>query len=171
MQVSNGHVVALTYQLRPAADSQEIIDQADTSNPLTFIYGIGQLLPAFEANIVGKQAGDDFAFKLSAADGYGDVEPEMVVDLPRDIFTRDGKEVEGLLEVGNVVPMRDGEGHMMQGTIKEIGFQTVTVDFNHPLAGQDLHFSGQIVAVRPANPDELAHGHAHGVSGHEGHGH
>ena len=165
MFINNGQVVSLSYILHLDSPNGELADHADASKPLVFIYGIGQLLPKFEENIIGKKIGDPFSFKLEAKDGYGISIPEYIVPVPKDIFIIDGKLADDLLTVGNVVPLQDQNGNPMQGTILEIGFDTVILDFNHPLAGRDLFFSGKVEHVRPATQSELDHGHVHGDGG------
>jgi FKBP-type peptidyl-prolyl cis-trans isomerase SlyD len=163
MEISPKKVVGITYTL--TLTNGEIADQATEERPFLFIHGIGQTLDAFDQNLHGLSSGKPFKFSLSAADGYGDVNPGMVVDIAKSIF--EGPEVpKDLLIVGNTVPMQDQEGNALHGTILEIDDEKVKMDFNHPLAGQDLHFTGTVVSVRDASDDELNHGHVHGEGGH-----
>jgi len=159
-KVDNKKVVSLAYELRLDQEGSEVVDQAAKDKPLTFLYGAGQLLPAFEANIKDLNKGDSFAFQLSPTDGYGEVEEQFFVELPKNIFVQDGKVIDEL-QVGNYIPMTDPQGNQLQGKVVAIGEETVTMDFNHPLAGRTLFFSGEIVDVRDATPEELEHGHAH----------
>jgi len=115
----------------------------------------GRLLPAFEANLVGLEEGATFNFSLSATDAYGEKREEMVISLPRNIFEDEGVLKSEICFVGNVVPMMDSQGNRMNGVVVEIGDAFVKMDFNHPLAGTDLHFSGKVVGVREATPEEL----------------
>ncbi len=159
-KVENKKVVSLTYELRLDQEGSEVVDQAAREKPLTFLYGAGQLLPAFEAKIKDLKTGDAFSFQLAPADGYGEVEEQFFVELPKDIFMQDGKLIDEL-QVGNYIPMTDPQGNQLQGKVVTIGDETVTMDFNHPLAGRTLFFTGEVVDVRDATEDELAHGHAH----------
>ena len=114
------------------------------------------LLPKFEEAILGKEVGDEVAFTLEAKDGYGEVIAEAIVDLPKNIFMIDGKIAEEMLFVGNQVPMSDNQGNRMLGTIREVGEETVKMDFNHPMAGKTLNFEVKVVGVRDVQPEDLA---------------
>jgi FKBP-type peptidyl-prolyl cis-trans isomerase SlyD len=125
---------------------------------MKFIYGLGYLLPAFEEKIQGKKAGDAFEFNLSAAQGYGEVDPNAIVELPKDIFKVDGKLEDGLLVKDKVLPMQDSQGNRLNGVIEEIGEDSVKMNFNHPLAGCELNFKGKVVDIREATEKELTEG-------------
>ena len=152
MKVENAKMVSVHYTL--TVDGQ-VADQSREGQPLQFICGTGMLLPKFEGAIMGKEAGDKVSFTLAPADGYGEIIPEAVVDLPKTIFMIDGKVAEEILFVGSQVPMSDAQGNRMLGVIKEIGEETVKMDFNHPLAGKDVRFNGKIITVREATDAEL----------------
>jgi FKBP-type peptidyl-prolyl cis-trans isomerase SlyD len=128
------------------------------------VFGAGRLLPAFEANIAGLEEGAAFDFSLLAADAYGEVREEMVISLPRNIFEDEGVLRSEICYVGNTVPMMDSQGNRMNGVVVEIGDAFVKMDFNHPLAGTDLHFTGKVVGVREATPEELMGPEAGGCS-------
>lgn len=163
MQIGKNKVVTLTYTL--TIGDGEVVDKATSDQPFVFIHGVGQTLPLFESNLENLTAGDEFSFGIDAANGYGLSSDEYKVKLSREVFN--GPEVpEGILQIGNVVPMQDQDGNPMQGTILSFDDQTVVIDFNHPLADQDLNFAGVIVSVREASEEELDHGHVHGPGGH-----
>lgn len=151
MKISNDKFVSLSYVLTVDGN---VADSAAADAPLSFVFGTGQLLPKFEANIEGLEKGGKFAFTLDAADGYGEIMPEYVIDIPKNVFMVDGSIPEDLLIVGQVLPMTDNYGNRLLGTIKEIGEETVKMDFNHPMAGQVLNFEGEIVEVREATDDD-----------------
>ena len=153
MKIANDTFVSLAYDLNVDG---KVVDQATTEKPLEFVYGAGMLLPEFEKNIAGKEAGEKFEFTLSPADGYGELNPEAVVDLPKEIFVVDGAVAEDLLVVGNALPMGDNMGNRLMGTIIEVGDEVVKMDFNHPMAGKILNFSGTIVGVRQATDADKA---------------
>jgi FKBP-type peptidyl-prolyl cis-trans isomerase SlyD len=153
MKIAPNTHVSLTYQLMVDG---ELVDQATTDRPLEFLYDAGFLLPAFEENIKDLKAGDKFEFVLDAANGYGEVMPEAVIELPKTAFMVDGKIEEGMLEVGNTIPMMDNQGHQMMGLVTEVKDDTVMMDFNHPLAGKELHFSGTVEEVREATDVDRA---------------
>lgn len=155
MKIEKNKVVSLSYTLMVEGD---IIETVKADNPLKFIFGTGYLLPKFEENVLNKVKGDTFDFKLSAKEGYGEVNNDAVVELPKDLFMVDGKVEDGLLTVGNVLPMQDSDGNRLQGTIDEIKEDVVIMNFNHPLAGSELHFKGEVVEVRESTPEELVNG-------------
>ena len=161
MKIEKLKVVSVTYDLRTDGFEGQIVESATEENPLKFIFGIGMMLPAFEAQLEGLEQGDTFQFKLSADDAYGQPNPENILDIPIQAFDVDGKRQNDLLQVGNVIPMQDNEGNQFYGEIKEIGEDTVKMDFNHPMAGKDLYFIGKVIEVRDATPEELDHGHVH----------
>ena len=157
MKAENNKMVAVDYKL--TVDGQ-IADQSRPGQPLEFIFGTGMLLPKFEEAILGKEPGEKVAFTLEPKDGYGEFIADAVVDLPKNIFMVDGKLAEDILFVGSQVPMSDAQGNRMMGVVKEVGDETVKMDFNHPLAGKAVRFDGKILTVRDATPEELqpAHG-------------
>jgi FKBP-type peptidyl-prolyl cis-trans isomerase SlyD len=161
MVIDTKKVVALKYELRVNAENGEVVEKVENERPLQFIYGIGSMLPKFESNINGLKQGDNFNFKLSAEDAYGTINNDMVVNVPKDIFKVDGKIDENLLVLGKTIPMRDQQGNHLNGKIIEILDTEVKMDFNHPLAGDDLFFTGEVLEIRDATEQELSHGHIH----------
>ncbi len=155
MKIGKDTVVSLTYTLMVEGD---VIETVKADNPLRFIFGTGYLLPKFEENVTEKVVGDTFNFVLSAKEGYGELNPEAIVELPKDLFMVDGEVEDGLLTLGNVLPMQDSDGNRLQGTIEEIKDDVVVMNFNHPLAGSELHFKGEVVEVREATPQEIMEG-------------
>ena len=155
MTIDKNKVVALTYELEVEG---EIRDRATADKPLDFIFGQCFLLPEFEANVAGKKAGDKFEFTLSPENGYGVYNPGAVIELARKIFEIDGQIKEGLLTVGNVIPMMTQDGRVVPGKVLEVGDEKIKMDFNHELAGKSLHFTGEVVSVREATEKELSEG-------------
>ena len=153
MKVENTKFVAVNYTL--TVDGQ-VADQNPEGQPLEFVCGAGMLLPKFEGALIGKEPGDKVSFTLEPKDGYGEIIAEAIVELPKTIFMIDGKVVEEMLFVGNVVPMSDAEGHRMNGIIKEVKEETIMMDFNHPMAGKTLNFDVEVVEVRDVTPEDLA---------------
>jgi FKBP-type peptidyl-prolyl cis-trans isomerase SlyD len=160
MKIGENTFVALDYKLE--VDGQ-IADQSQPGQPLKFAYGMGMLLPKFEEAIDGLKAGDDFKFTLTAAEGYGEVIKEAVVELPKNVFEVNGAVEPGLLEIGNMIPMADQQGNRLMGRVVAVA-EVVTMDFNHPMAGKTLNFSGKIVEVREITPEDLQ-GFAGGPAG------
>lgn len=165
MVIDKNTVVTLHYKLQKDNESGELVEETFGNQPLVFLYGVGQMIPEFERQLEGKQAGDEHSFGIPSADAYGEVNPQAVVQVPKESFMVDGKLAEDVLKIGNRVPMMDQNGNRLNGLISAIGDEAVTVDFNHPMAGQDLFFSIQVESVREATPEEIDHGHVHGPGG------
>ena len=166
MKIEPQHVVSLTYDLYVNQEdgTEALVESATEEQPLTFLYGAGQMLPKFEENLSTLSTGDSYDFKLSAEDAYGEYDEEAVATLPKDMFN--GTDIP---EIGSMLPLQDNHGNHFQGQVVSIAEDSVVVDLNHPMAGQALHFKGNILNVRPANADELSHGHAHGADGRHHH--
>ncbi len=167
MKVGNKKVVTLTYELRQNDASGQLIQKVEKDRPFVYLFGVGGLLPKFEESLNGLQTGDNFSFELNSDEAYGQPTKEAILDLDKNIFVVDGKIEDGLLEIGNQITMQDQNGNPLDGIVMEVSDQSVKMDFNHPLAGQDLHFSGEIIDVREATTEEIDHGHVHGPHGHQ----
>lgn len=165
MQIQEKSVVSLSYVLKNDSAKGEIIEQTRDNDPLVFIYGIGQMLPKFEEYLLNLSIGDNFEFTLPSADAYGETDHDAIVDLDKSIFMFEGKVDEELIRIGNMIPMRDEQGNMLQGTVVAVTDNAVRMDFNHPMSGKTLHFTGKVLDVRQATDDELSHGHVHGDGG------
>lgn len=165
MQIKKNTVVSLHYRLQKDNAEGDLVEETFGSDPLVFLYGAGQMIPDFEANLAGKGEGDAESFGIKAENAYGTVNPEAIVPLPKSTFVIDGKLAEDLLVVGKSIPMSDDQGRRMMGLVKEVKDEEVILDFNHPMAGQDLFFSVEIQSVRKATEEEVSHGHVHGPGG------
>jgi FKBP-type peptidyl-prolyl cis-trans isomerase SlyD len=161
MIISKEKVVSLVYQLRVDNKDGDIVETVEKEKPFVFLSGAGLMLPKFEENLNGLKAGDNFEFTLKCEDAYGLASEEAVMDLPKNLFEVDGNIEDGLLTEGNVIPMQNNEGQKFNGVIVEVKDEAVTMDFNHPLAGDDLYFTGSIIEVREATKEEIDHGHVH----------
>jgi len=166
MKVDNNKVVSLTYVLRYDNAEGEIVQEVKEDRPFVHLFGAGSLLPAFEDNLKGLGASDKFSFHLPVNEGYGEVREDDVVKLSKDIFMKDGELDNDLLQIGRSIPMQNDDGHVIEGRILAIEDDGVVMDFNHPLAGKELYFSGEIIEVREASEEEVAHNHVHGEGGH-----
>jgi FKBP-type peptidyl-prolyl cis-trans isomerase SlyD len=165
MKIEPQHVVSLTYDLYVDQDGTETLTESATQEqPLTFLFGAGQMLPKFEENLSNLSTGDAYEFRLAAGDAYGEYDEEAVANLPKEMFQ--GTEIP---EIGSILPLQDNNGNRFQAQVVSIAEDSVIVDLNHPMAGQELHFKGSILNVRPATEEELSHGHAHGPDGHHAH--
>jgi FKBP-type peptidyl-prolyl cis-trans isomerase SlyD len=174
MNIDRDKMVSMIYELRETNSEGRILEQLPESKPLKFIFGTGKLLPAFEENIQSLEDGETFRFSLTSGQAYGERREEMVIDIPLSVFENDGKVDENICRVGNEVPMVDSSGNSFSGIINEVSSDFVKMDFNHPMAGVDLFFTGKIIEVRDATQDELAalnnscsgcQGHAHSECG------
>ncbi len=161
MEITSGKVVSIDYTL--TNDSGEVIDSSEGAQPLVYLHGNGQVIPGLEKELEGKTAGTEFKVKVAPADGYGLRDEKKLVVVPRDRI--DGA---GELKVGTQL-QAGGGGGMQVVTITKIEGDEVTIDANHPLAGENLNFDVKVREVRDATDDEMAHGHAHGPGGHHHH--
>ncbi len=168
MEASTNKVVSIIYELRKDDSYGELVEILNADKPLTFIFGNGNLLPKFEENLFGRKTGEGFNFRLTSDEAYGPVEKNAIIDLPIKIFEIDGKIDKNLLTEGNTVPMMDREGRRLNGVIKKIATENVTMDFNHPLAGIDLFFKGEITEIREATEEEIEHRHIHSANSCQG---
>ncbi|MBR1575227.1 MAG: FKBP-type peptidyl-prolyl cis-trans isomerase [Bacteroidales bacterium] len=155
MKIEKNKVVILTYT---ALSDGQTVDHAPENRPLDYIQGFHMLLPKFEEELEGKEEGDAFAFEVTPAEAYGEYDPAHRFDIPKDSFTVDGKLREDLLVEGRIIPMLNGAGEVCMARIVEIKDRDVTVDFNHPMAGKALAFSGKVLSVRDATEQELREG-------------
>jgi FKBP-type peptidyl-prolyl cis-trans isomerase SlyD len=162
MNIEKDKVVSVDFELKLNDQNGPVVEKTEENKPLTFLFGHGNLLESFEGQVVGKAAGDTFAFGLKSEDAYGERREDMVVDLPKHIFkNEEGEIMDDILKVDNFIPMRDEQGNVLQGKVVEIKDEEVNMDFNHPLAGQDIYFEGVVKDVREATKEELDHGHVH----------
>jgi FKBP-type peptidyl-prolyl cis-trans isomerase SlyD len=168
MTAENNKVVSVNYHLTGTINggAEELIEQTSSDKPFVFLFGTGGILEDFEKNLGGKKTGDPFDFHIKAEKAYGTHNPDYVAEIPKEAFFVDGKFDSERVKPGAELPMLDSEGHQMHGLVVEVGDTNVTMDFNHPLAGYDLHFTGEIIEVRDATAEEMDHGHVHGPHGH-----
>lgn len=156
MKVEKNTVVALVYELE--VDGQ-IVDKCTVERPLDFIHGMGYLLPKFEEEVAGLEAGDRFEFTLTPEEGYGTVDPQRIIDLPVEAFSGpDGKIRHDLLVEGSSITLVNQYGQPVPAKILKVEAKTVKVDVNHPMAGKTLNFKGEIVSVRQATEKEIKEG-------------
>ncbi|HVD96987.1 MAG TPA: peptidylprolyl isomerase [Cytophagaceae bacterium] len=168
MQIKKDSVVTLSYELytNNAEGKRVHVETAGPDQPLVFLYGVGSMIPKFEEELDGLKKGDNFDIEIEAEEAYGEFDETAIVRLPAEVFKVEGVYEKDRFQVGMVLPMRDQHGHMLQGKILEVTDNDIELDFNHPMAGQDLFFKGTILEVREATAEELDHGHVHGPGGH-----
>jgi len=169
MKIEKNKVVAISYDLQvdDGENGKTFFERVEKENPFYFLFGTGHVLPALEEAFSGKEAGDTFEVFIDFENGYGDYDESKKVIVPKVNFKEDGKKAKDMLKVGKVITMKDDQGNQMRGEILKIDYKGVHMDFNSPLAGFDLYFSGEIVSVRNAEPEEIDHGHVHGAGGHQ----
>lgn len=155
MQIADNRAVSIDYTLRNEAG--DILDSSEGAQPLVYLHGAANIIPGLEQALTGKQAGDSLQVSVEPQDAYGEYQAEMVATIGRNMF-------EGVdqLEVGMQFHASAPDGGMQVVTVRQIDGDDVTIDGNHPLAGQRLHFDVEVVEVREATADELEHGHIHG---------
>jgi FKBP-type peptidyl-prolyl cis-trans isomerase SlyD len=156
MDISVNKMVTLSYTLRANDINGDIIEQTSPENPLRFVFGTGNMLPMFESNLIGLKTGDDFQMQLKANEAYGEVDESAIVDLDKNLFMVDGAFDEERFAIGAHVPMQTSDGQRLNGIVQDVAADKLTMNFNHPLAGTDLHFTGNIIEVREATEEELA---------------
>lgn len=154
MEIQHNAVVGIHYTLK--SDDGEVLDSSEGGSPLVFIQGHGNIIHGLEQALAGLKVGDAKEVVVEPADGYGEYDDELVQEVPRSAF-------EGIdtLEIGMQFHA-DTEDGIVPITVVEIDDDVITVDGNHELAGERLHFSVTIDSIREATPEELAHGHIHG---------
>jgi len=157
--IKQGTVVSMTYLLTNAEGEE--IDRADKDEPFSYLHGAGQIVPGLEKALSGALVGTRKKVVVSPEEGYGEIEEGLRTSASRKQFPADAE-----LSVGMRFAADDGNGHPIVFTITELDGDEVSLDGNHPLAGETLHFDVEIVGIREATAEELEHGHAHGPEGH-----
>jgi FKBP-type peptidyl-prolyl cis-trans isomerase SlyD len=171
MIIENNRVVSVSYSLHIPEEEdgtgEEMVEQTTAENPYVFLFGSSGLIEQFESNLAGKKMGDAFDFFISASQAYGDYDEDKMVDIPIEAFKgEDGELDTEMVQIGNELPMVDTDGNRLLGIVEEVTDKVVRMDFNHPLAGNDLHFTGYVINIREATQEEISHGHVHGQGGH-----
>jgi FKBP-type peptidyl-prolyl cis-trans isomerase SlyD len=154
MHIEKNKVVSINYILKDAGG--EILDQSPAGEPLEYLHGSGSLIPGLEKNLEGRRAGDSFSAAVEPADAYGLYDESLILKMKKEKFDTE-EELSGGMEFGGQTD--DGEYRVFR--VMSVRGDTVTVDGNHPLAGQKLFFDIAVHAVREATPEEIAHGHLH----------
>ena len=151
--VQNGVVVSMEYTLHVDG---ELLDTSEGQGPLQFLAGYGNIIAGLENEMMGMKIGDGKDVVVQPEDGYGEFDEEAFMDVPRGQFPNDMP-----IEVDTELTVRDDEGNARYARVESIEGETVRLDFNHPLAGAELHFSVKVVALREPTEEELEHGHVH----------
>jgi FKBP-type peptidyl-prolyl cis-trans isomerase SlyD len=157
MQISDGVVAIFHYTL--TNDQGEVLDSSAGEDPLSYIHGSGMIIPGLEDELAGKSAGDTFTTTVEPEGAYGDRDEDLVQTISRDEFPPDQE-----LEVGMQFHAQTKEGSQLIA-ILAIDGEDITIDTNHPLAGERLTFEIEVLEVREATEEERSHGHVHGSNG------
>ena len=159
MEIADGRVAAIHYTL--TNDAGEVIDKSAADAPLSYLQGAGNIIPGLEQALAGRKTGDSLTADIAPEHGYGPRHDGLIQVVPRSAF-------EGVdsVQPGMQFEARTAQGPLMV-TVTKVDTEEVTVDGNHPLAGQNLNFAVEVMDVRDASVEELAHGHVHGAGGHE----
>ncbi len=152
-------VVSFHYTLKDTKGN--VLESSFGEEPLHYLEGGGQIIPGLESAIAGLKKGDKKSVAVKAVEAYGEFEQELVVEVPREQIPKPD------VEVGDRFHADSGQGHSQVVVVTKVTTTHVTVDGNHPLAGQDLHFDVEITEIRDATEAELEHGHSHAGEGHE----
>lgn len=157
MESTENKYITVAYKLYTTDEDgkKELMEEAKADHPFQFISGMGTTLEAFESQIVPLNKGDKFEFTIPSADAYGDYDEEHVIELPKNIFEIDGKFDSEHIYPGNIIPLMNSEGQRLNGSVVEVKADTVVMDMNHPLAGEDLTFAGEVIESRPATNEEI----------------
>jgi FKBP-type peptidyl-prolyl cis-trans isomerase SlyD len=161
MQIAPNTVAQFHYTL--TNDAGATLDSSRGGSPLSYLHGAGQIVPGLERQMAGRAQGDAFKAEVPAAEGYGERIAALVQQAAISMFPED---VRGEVKPGMQFQAESNMGPVLV-TVVAVDGEQVTLDGNHALAGQTLHFDIEVVSVRAATAEELAHGHAHGEGGHQ----
>ena len=172
MKVENQKVVTLQYDLYVDGENgqEEVMEKATADAPLVYCHGEGMMLPAFERAMEGLAEGEAFDFRIPCEEAYGEYDTDGVLQLDKKMFYNgDGEFDSERVYVGAIVPMKTADGQIINAQIAEITKEHVTIDLNHPLAGENLHFVGKVLNIRQVTEGELKALHHRGCGGCGGH--
>ena len=158
LKVKDGHVVSMEYTLKVDG---EVADTSEGREPLEFVHGAGNIIPGLEREMTGMAIGESKEVVVPPADGYGEEDEKAFMDVPREQFPE-----EIPMKVGTELQVQNQAGQPMYARIDMVGDKNVRLNFNHPLAGKELHFAVKVVGVRDATDEEKEHGHVHSPGHH-----
>jgi FKBP-type peptidyl-prolyl cis-trans isomerase SlyD len=156
--VQDGQIVSMEYTLKVDG---VVADSSEGGEPLEYLHGAGNIIPGLERELTGMAVGDSKDVKVSAAEGYGEQDESAFMDVPRDQFPG-----EIPMKVGTELQVQNQAGQPMFARIENVDDRNVRLNFNHPLAGKDLHFNIKVIGLRAATPEEKEHGHVHSPGHH-----
>jgi FKBP-type peptidyl-prolyl cis-trans isomerase SlyD len=157
--VEDGKVVSIHYTLTD--DSGDVLDSSAAGQPLDYLHGAGNLIPGLESRLAGQTPGTHLNVAVPPEEAYGEHDPRAIQEVPREAFPA-GVDIQPGMQFRAEGP----GGETVPVWIADVTAESVTVDFNHPLAGETLHFDVTVLSVRDASTEEIEHGHPHGPDGH-----
>lgn len=161
MAIEKNKVVTIEYTLTD--ETGELIESSEGQEPLTYVHGVGSIIPGLESSLEGKSPGESIKVSVPPEEAYGQWDEGKVLDVPKTQFSGIGD-----VTAGMQFSVHSSAGEQIV-TVTKVEAETITVDANHPLAGRTLTFDVKIVGIRDATPEELDHGHVHGPEGHHEH--
>ncbi len=153
LKISDGQVVAMEYTLKVDG---AVTDSSEGRAPLEFVHGAGNIIPGLEREMTGMVVGESKEVLVAATDAYGEEDETAFMEVPRDQFPE-----EIPMKVGTELQVQNKDGQPMYARVDKVDDKTVRLDFNHPLAGKELHFAVKVVDIREATQEEKEHGHVH----------
>ncbi|MES9904573.1 MAG: peptidylprolyl isomerase [Sedimenticola sp.] len=159
MTIEVNKVVSLAYTL---TDEQGTVIDQSTDGSFEYLHGAGNIIPGLENGLLGKKVGDKLNVEVAPEEGYGERNEEMIQSVGRDMFNPEDE-----INPGMQFQAQSPEGQMMVVTVMDVNEESITIDGNHPLAGVNLNFEVEILALRDAVEEEIQHGHIHGPEGHD----
>lgn len=158
-KVAQDVVVSFNYRL--SLEDGSLVEESEAGEPLVYLHGHDNIIPGLESALAGMKIGEKKSVVVAAEDAYGEYDPDALETIDREDLPPQLKP-----EVGMLLTMEDDEGNAFMAQVVDVDDDFITVDFNHPMAGEELHFDVTIVDLRPATKEEMTHGHAHGEGGH-----
>jgi FKBP-type peptidyl-prolyl cis-trans isomerase SlyD len=147
MKIAPGKRVSVHYMLYADGPEKELIEETRQDDPMIFTYGDDPMLPKFEQALLGLSVGDAFTIAIPASEAYGDEQEGLFIEYPKSAFIEEGELDEELFQEGEIIPLESPEGDIIEGVVCEVKLNSIVLDFNHPLAGEDLLFEGEVVGV------------------------
>lgn len=147
MVAKEGSRITVKYKLFIDDPSGDLIEETTSEEPYTFVLGSGEQFEAFDKKMNGLNKGDVFSFSVACEEAFGEVDEEAIVDVPKNAFEHEGKVDDSIFELYKVLPMKDDEGNEFSGVIIALNEESITMDFNHPLAGENIWFDGEVMEV------------------------
>jgi FKBP-type peptidyl-prolyl cis-trans isomerase SlyD len=147
MKIAPGKEVAVHYTLYVVDDEKELIEETRNDDPMRFVFGQDSMLAKFEQALLGLSAGDTFTVSIPCDEAYGPEQENLFIEYPKSMFIEDGELDEEIFQEGEIIPLESPEGDIIEGVVCEVKLNSVVLDFNHPLAGEDLLFEGTVVSV------------------------